>query len=286
MGYGHLSRTPSCILCVSHFPSVGRGAGQPRPLAGCGTTRAAGGPPPPSITPRPSPLVVSHFPLVEQYSALALGSRLSTGLPSTFSLLVLPVPYRPSWWLVADGWWLVASRPLTPIPLGLGAVLELQLAFLNHRPSRPLTPIPLGLGAVPELLHLQLAAGGWWLVVGGFPFQPLILNLEQWDPLSPAIPQLYLLLVPLLLLLLLLIIIPVLFLLAPQPPVPPRNRQCGMRTLNLAYFHSAFPSSSRSPLVANFHHFFFLLLVQSHYLYSPGLILILRAQITFRYSDG
>ena len=211
-----------------------RGAGQPRPLAGCGTTKAAGGPPPPSIAPRPSPLVVSHFPLVEQYSALALGSRLSTGLPSTFSLLVLPVPYRPSWWLVADGWWLVASRPLTPIPLGLGAVLELlrlQLAFLNHRPSRPLTPIPLGLGAVPELLHLQLAAGGWWLVVGGFPFQPLILNLEQWDPLSPAIPQLYLLL-------LLLIIIPVLFLLlivsvgcepltspiftrpSPAPPVP------------------------------------------------------------------
>ena len=143
------------------------------------------------------------------------------------------------------------SRPLTLIPLGLGAVLELlrlQLAFLNHRPSRPLTPIPLGLGAVLELLHLQLAAGGWWLVAGGFPFQPLILNLEQWDPLSPAIPQLYLLL-------LLLIIIPVLFLLAPQPPVPPRNRQCGMRTLNLAYFHSAFPSSSRSPLVANFHHF-------------------------------
>ena len=83
--------------------------------------------------------MVSHFPSVEQYSALALGSRLSTGLPSTFSLLVLPVPYRPSWWLVADGWWLVASRPLTPIPLGLGAVLE--------------------------LLHLQLAAGGWWLVL-------------------------------------------------------------------------------------------------------------------------
>ena len=243
-----------------------RGAGQPGPLAGCGTTKAAGGPPPPSITPRPSPLVVSHFPLVEQYSALALGSRLSTGLPSTFSLLVLPVPYRPSWWLVADGWWLVASRPLTPIPLGLGAVLELQLAFLNHRPSRPLTPIPLGLGAVLELLHLQLAAGGWWL-----PFPAADTELGAVGPFipcnSPTLPP-------------------------PAPPdhnscsVPPPNRQCGMRTLNLAYFHSAFPSSSRSPLVANFHHFFFLLLVQSHYLYSPGLILILRAQITFRYSDG
>ena len=103
-------------------------------------------------------------------------------------------------------------------------------------------------------------------MAGGFPFQPLILNLEQWDPLSPAIPQLYLLL-------LLLIIIPVLFLLAPQPPVPPPNRQCGMRTLNLAYFHSAFlyvlfyllfaPRLLLFPLVANFPFTIFFLL------YSP-----------------
>ena len=247
MGYGHLSRTPSCILCVSHFPSVGRGAGQPRPLAGCGTTRAAGGPPPPSITPRPSPLVVSHFPLVEQYSALALGSCLSTGLPSTFSLLWTTAPPG-GCRLTAGGWWLFGPPPL-PAP--------------DPDSSRPWSSA----GTPPS------PASSWWLVAGGWwlPFPAADTELGAVGPFipcnSPTLPP-------------------------PAPPdhnscsVPPPNRQCGMRTLNLAYFHSAFPSSSRSPLVANFHHFFFLLLVQSHYLYSPGLILILRAQITFRYSDG
>ena len=124
-------------------------------------------------------------------------------------------------------------------------------------------------------------ASSWWLVAGGWwlPFPAADTELGAVGPFipcnsptlpPPAPPDHNSCSVP-----------P-----GPQPPVPPRNRQCGMRTLNLAYFHSAFPSSSRSPLVANFHHFFFLLLVQSHYLYSPGLILILRAQITFRYSDG
>ena len=247
MGYGHLSRTPSCILCVSHFPSVGRGAGQPRPLAGCGTTRAAGGPPPPSITPRPSPLVVSHFSLVEQYSALALGSCLSTGLPSTFSLLWTTAPPG-GCRLTAGGWWLFGPPPL-PAP--------------DPDSSRPWSSA----GTPPS------PASSWWLVAGGWwlPFPAADTELGAVGPFipcnSPTLPP-------------------------PAPPdhnscsVPPPNRQCGMRTLNLAYFHSAFPSSSRSPLVANFHHFFFLLLVQSHYLYSPGLILILRAQITFRYSDG
>ena len=210
-----------------------------------GTTKAAGGPPPPgetSIAPLPSPLVVSHFPFIEQYSALALGSCLSTGLPSTFSLLWTTAPPG-GCRLTAGGWWLFGPPPLpapdpdssrpwssagTPPSPASSWWLVAGGCFGSLPAPDPDSSRP---RAVLELLHLQLAAGGWWLVAGGFPFQPLILNLEQWDPLSPAIPQLYLLL-------LLLIIIPVLFLLlivsvgcepltspiftrpSPAPPVP------------------------------------------------------------------
>ena len=199
-----------------------------------GTTKAAGGPPPPgetSIAPLPSPLVVSHFPFIEQYSALALGSCLSTGLPSTFSLLWTTAPPG-GCRLTAGGWWLFGPPPLpAPDPDSSRPWSSAGTPASFFEP--PPLPAPDSDSSWPwsSAGTPPSPASSWWLVAGGFPFQPLILNLEQWDPLSPAIPQLYLLL-------LLLIIIPVLFLLlivsvgcepltspiftrpSPAPPVP------------------------------------------------------------------